>query len=203
MGSHAEEEDSRTVQRVDFYRNLPRLETERLVLRRLTVEDADDYFEFASDSEVTRFLRWGPHPNKEHTLGYLQGVLDEYSKGEDGPWGIELKTPSKVIGIVHLMQLDTHHKKAQIGFVLARAHWGTGYMTEALNAVLEYVFTELQLNRIEALSIVGNRAAVRAMERVGMRAEGVLRQYAFQKGDFVDFELFSTLATGYRTHRRA
>ena len=185
------------MQELDFYKNLPKLETERLIVRKYTIEDVNDYFKFASDTDVTKFLRWEPHPNKEYTLEYIKGVLEEYSKGKDSPWGLEHKTAKKLIGIVHIMQLDTHHKKAQIGFVLAKDYWNNGYMTEALNKVLEYCFTVLSLNRIEALIITDNCAAVRVMEKVGMQHEGLLRKYLYQKEDFRDFHLFSMIKEDY------
>jgi ribosomal-protein-alanine N-acetyltransferase len=189
------------MQKADFYKNLPPLETKRLILRKFTLEDANDYFEFASDPEVTKFLRWGPHPNKEYTQQYLQRVLNDYSQGEDGPWGIELKAIKKLIGSIHIMQLNTHHRKAEIGFVLAQTCWNNGYMTEALERVLEYSFTELSLNRIEALCIPENHAAIRVLEKTGMKLEGNLRQYEFLKGNFVDVRLFSILNAEYLRRR--
>ena len=189
------------MQRSDFYKNLPLLETERLILRKFTIEDVNDYFESASDPDVIRFLRWGPHPNKDYTLQYLQRVLKDYSQGEDGPWGIELKTIKKVIGSIHIMRLDTRHQKAEIGFVLTKAYWKNGYMTEALDRVLEYSFTELSLNRIEALCIPDNQAAIRVVKKAGMQMEGTLRQYEFLKGNFVDVKLFSILKIEYLGRR--
>lgn len=182
---------------IDFYKNLPRLETERLILRRYTLEDVNDYFDFASDVEVTKFLRWGPHPNKEYTLEYFKDVIEEYSTGKDSPWGLEHKTGKKLIGSIHIMQLDTYHKKAQIGFVINREYWHRGYITEALNKVFEYCFSTLQLNRIEALCIAENHVAIRVVEKVGMKFEGLLRQYAYQKGGFKDFKMFSVLRSDY------
>ena len=186
------------MQKSDFYKNLPLLETERLILRKFTIEDANDYFIFASDPSVTKLLRWGPHPNKEYTLQYLQGVLKDYSQGEDGPWGIECKSTKKVIGSIHIMQLNTYHKKAEIGFVLAQTQWKNGYMTEALNKVLEYSFTELSLNRIEALCIPENYAATKVLEKTGMQIEGLFRQYEFLKGNFVGVKSFSILKADYQ-----
>lgn len=177
----------------DFYRNLPCLETERLIIRKYSLEDANDYFLFASDPEVTEFLCWGPHPNLDYTLEYIQDVLGEYCDGKDSPWGLELKTEKKIIGGIHIMQLDQYHKKAQIGFVLARPYWNNGYMTEALNKVLEYCFTELSLIRIEAFCIPENCAGIRVLEKAGMQLEGFLRQYQYQKGEFRDFLVFSIL----------
>ncbi|MCE5321966.1 GNAT family N-acetyltransferase [bacterium] len=181
----------------DFYKNLPRLETERLIIRKYTLEDVDDYFVFSSDPEVTKFLRWGPHPNQDYTREYILGVLDNYSDGKDSPWGIEHKAGKKIIGSVHIMQLDLFHKKAQIGFVLAKTYWGRGYMAEAVDKVFEYCFTRMQLNRIEGFCIPENHAGARVMAKIGMKLEGILRQYQYQKSDFWDFQIFSVLKSDY------
>lgn len=180
-----------------FYCNLPTLETKRLIIRRYSLEDVDDYFSFASDTEVTRFLRWGPHTNKDFTRDYLSGVLDAYRDGNDSPWGIELKAEKKLLGIIHLMQLDLYNRRAHIGVVLARPYWKNGYATEAVNAVLAESFTKLALNRVEAFCIPENQAGVRTAEKVGMQREGLLRQYAFQKEEFRDFLLFSILKADF------
>lgn len=183
----------------EFYSNLPRLETERLVIRKLTLEDAKDYYAFASDPEVVKYLRWGPHPSPEATEEYLRGVLSQYAEGKDSPWGIELKSEGKIIGSIHLMRLDFSHSKSQVGYVLSRPYWGSGYMTETLNRVLEYCFTELLLNRVEAFCLPDNHASARVLEKADMQFEGLLRQYAYQKGAPRDFRLFAILKQDYQT----
>jgi ribosomal-protein-alanine N-acetyltransferase len=75
----------------EFYRNLPRLETARLILRTVTMGDVEDIFVYSSDEEVTRFLRWGPHRTREETERYVREVLREYKEGADGPWGVECR----------------------------------------------------------------------------------------------------------------
>ena len=86
----------------DFYRNLPTLETARLILRTLTLDDVSDYYAFASDEDVVRYLRWGPHASMAQTEAYLREVLEEYCEGTDGPWGIGEKRSGNLIGSVHL-----------------------------------------------------------------------------------------------------
>jgi ribosomal-protein-alanine N-acetyltransferase len=177
----------------DFYQNLPRLETTRLILRKATSRDIPDIFIYSSDVEVTRYLRWGPHQTLTETENYIQGVLNEYREGKDGPWMIELKQSYTVIGHIHLMDISLQHSKTQVGFVSARAYWNKGIMTEALKAVLEYAFTGIGLNRIEGLCISANRAAARVLEKVGMMKEGELRDYLNQKGAFWDFSIYAIL----------
>ena len=177
----------------DFYMNLPRLETKNLVLRKATIRDAAEIFGYSSDREVTRFLRWGPHQIIKDTEKYINAVLEQYQADQDGPWAIEYKFTGVVIGHIHLMELDEQPKKAQVGFVLSRNYWNKGIMTEALGKVLEYSFYGLRLNRMEAMCIRENRAAARVLEKAGMRKEGELPGYLFQKGKYWDFQLYAVL----------
>jgi ribosomal-protein-alanine N-acetyltransferase len=180
-----------------IYQDLPRLETRRLILRKTIRKDIPDIFVYSSDAEVTRYLRWGPHQTLADTEKYIQGVLDDYHEGRDGPWMIELRNTHTVIGHIHLMEINIQHSKAEVGFVLARSYWYQGIMTEALNAVLEYSFVELGLNRVEAWCISQNRTAARVLEKVGMTKEGELRDYLYQKGVFWDFCVYAMLRESF------
>ena len=179
----------------DFYQDLPRLETTRLILRKAIESDVSDVFAYASDAEVTQFLRWGPHQALIETENYIKGVLAEYHEGRDGPWMIELKQNNRVVGHIHLMEISVPHSKAQVGCVLSRAYWNKGIATEALRAALAYAFdkTGLGLNRVEGLCIRENWTARRVLEKAGMLAEGELREYLYQKGRFWDFSLYAIL----------
>jgi len=187
----------------ELYRNLPRLETPRLVLRKASKDDVPSIFAYSSDAEVTRYLRWGPHQALADTEGYVNEVLAEYREGLDGPWLMERKQNHTVIGHIHLMEIDTRHRKAQVGFVLSRGYWNQGIATEALSKVLEYSFDEVGLNRVEGLCISDNRAAARVMEKAGMKKEGELREYLFQKAAFWDFSVYSMLRREFRSQQVA
>ena len=132
---------------LDFYRNLPRLETERLVLRKAERRDALSIFAFASDSETTRYLRWGPHKDLNQTVDYLEGMLADSAAGRDGSWVLTLKQTQAVIGQIHLMEIDVVDRKAQVGFVLSKDYWNQGLATEALREVLRYARWRRELRR--------------------------------------------------------
>lgn len=178
-------------------RSLPRLVTRRLVLRKMTPDDLQGVFAYASDPEVTQHLRWEPHKTQGETKAYLDQVLQEYQTRQDGPWGIEYRDTGRLIGSLHLMAINAQHRKAEIGVVLSRAHWNRGFATEALRRVLAYSFETAGLNRLEGLCLVENHAAKRVLEKVGMAREGLLQQYLFQKGVFRDFELYAILKRDY------
>ena len=150
-------------------------------------------FVYSSDVEVTRYLRWGSHQTLTETENYVNGVLKQYREGQDGPWLIEHKQNNTVIGHIHLMEIDIQHSKAQVGFVLSKSYWNKGIMTEALRKVLEYSFDRIGLNRVEGLCISANQAATRVLEKAGMKKEGELQEYLFQKGAFWDFSIYSML----------
>jgi ribosomal-protein-alanine N-acetyltransferase len=123
-------------------------------------------------------------------------VLEEYAQGRDGPWVIELKSGHTVIGHIHLMDIDPQDRKAQVGFALAKAYWSQGIMTEALTQVLQFVFTQFGLDRVEAWPIRENRAAVRVLEKAGMHPEGEPRA-ELQKGALWDFCLYAIRRSEY------
>jgi ribosomal-protein-alanine N-acetyltransferase len=85
------------------------------------------------------------------------------------------------------------HSRAEIGYALSRRYWGEGYMSEAVNAVIEFGFREMLLNRIMARCEVNNIASARVMEKVGMQLEGILRQHLFVKGRYWDLKIYSIL----------
>jgi [ribosomal protein S5]-alanine N-acetyltransferase len=177
----------------DFYRSLPRLETPRLIIRQATQKDVTDIFVYSSDTEVTRYLRWRPHQTIPETKKYIDEVLRQYNEGRDGPWLLENKNNHIVIGQIHLMEIEIKHQKAKVGFVLSKSYWNKGFMTEALRMILEYSFRDLGMNRIEGWCVAQNRAGMKVMEKSGMRKEGELREYQFQKGMFWDFSVYSIL----------
>jgi ribosomal-protein-alanine N-acetyltransferase len=171
---------------------LPLLETARLRLRKLTVNDAPDVFLYNSDPEVVRYLLWTEHLSLAESQADIERVIKGYDKGSDLRWGIELKSTGRVIGGCKLTCV-LEHKRAEAGYVLAREHWGQGYATETVRAILRYGFNDLGLNRIEALTFVEHAASGRVLEKCGFQLEATLRGYELIKGEFRDLKMYSVL----------
>ena len=154
-----------------------RLETERLILRRFTAEDAEAmYRNWASDPEVTEFLTWPPHRSPEITRMLLEDWVSRYEEGGYFQWAIELKELGEVIGSIAAVKLNEATEAADIGYCMGRAWWGRGIMPEALGAVMDYLFDEVGLNRIAACHDALNPKSGRVMDKAGMKLEGVWRQ---------------------------
>ena len=153
------------------------IETERLILRRYTVEDAEDmYNNWASDPEVTKFLSWPTHTSVDFTRSLLTQWVSYYEEGKTYNWGITLKGSDHVIGNIAVVERDERTCSYELGYCLGRAYWGRGIMPEARRAVIRYLFDgESDLQRIYATHDLRNKKSGRVMQKAGMRFDGVLR----------------------------
>jgi len=144
------------------------LETERLILRPFTIEDAQEmFFGWANDPEVTKYLTWNTHKDIEETKRILSLWIDEYEKPERLNFAIELKKEDKLIGGIDVVgYLGGVQGTPVIGYNLARKYWGNGYMTEACHCVIEYLFSKGYSEiRIDAMS--ENIASIRVIQKCG------------------------------------
>ena len=152
-----------------------RIETERLILRKLRPDDAPAIFEgWTQDPEVTRYLTWRPHDRIEQTEEFVQSCLIAWEGETRFPYVITLKENGEVIGII---DPRIEGPRVGIGYGAARAHWGRGYVTEATRAILEWAFRQPSIYRVYATTDVENIASRRVMEKVGMLCEGILKKY--------------------------
>lgn len=172
---------------------LPVLQTERLLLRRLTFDDAEDVFAYASDPEVTRYLMWLPHQSIADSLTFITTALERYKTGLTAPWAIVLTAENKVIGTCDYIHWWPDHGRAEIGYALSRDYWGRGLMTEAVKEIIAYGFEVKGVNRIQAMCEIANIGSARVMEKAGMSFEGILREYMMQHDQLRDMKLYAIL----------
>lgn len=168
---------------------IPTIETDRLILRKITLDDAEDMFSYASDEEVTKSVAWKKHDTLSDTEDFIKEFLSQY----DAPWGIELKENGKFIGTVHFVWWQPQHKSAEIGYVLSQDYWGQGIITEATKAVISYGFENMDLVRIQARCFLDNSGSQRVMEKLGMSYEGVSRKAMYVNGKHKDLKVFAIL----------
>ena len=153
-----------------------RIETQRLILRRFRIDDAEDmYNNWASDPEVTRYLTWPVHSSVEVTRTLLTEWVSHYADGVYFNWVMEYKETGKAIGNISAFKLDEDIEAADIGYCMSKAYWGQGLMPEALKAVMAYLFDVVGLNRVAACHDLNNPKSGRVMDKAGMKQEGILR----------------------------
>jgi RimJ/RimL family protein N-acetyltransferase len=112
-------------------------------------------------------------------------------------WGLALLDTDMVIGTCTLASLDPENRRADLGFALARAYWGKGYMGEALRVLLRFGFSAMQLHRLTADTDPRNAASIRTLERLGFRREGYLREHYLLHGERQDSILYGLLRSDW------
>jgi ribosomal-protein-alanine N-acetyltransferase len=166
---------------IDF-NAFPSLETNRLLLRQMTVKDGIELYKFYNDVQVIQYLDWnGPSSvveAEELILSWNQCFVGKQLI----PWGITLKTNSILIGTIMLIPLRGTFESIplppiMIGFELSKIHWNKGIMSEALKAVTVFGTTQIGAHRIQAEVIPNNEASLVILQRVGFKKEGLLKKY--------------------------
>jgi ribosomal-protein-alanine N-acetyltransferase len=185
------------------FSHLPELTTSRLTLRRMMVLDTDDMYEYAGRPDVTKYLTWLPHPDREYTREYLQYLGNRYAAGMFYDWAVIYEPDCKMVGTCGFTSFNCSSDSAEVGYVLNPDYWGKGIATEALSRVLEFGFEELGLHRIEAKFIEGNDRSRRVMEKVGMTFEGVMREAMLIKGGYRNIGICSILASEWKSRQQS
>ena len=172
---------------------LPRLESERLVLRSLADGDVPALFEIFGDADAMRFWSWPAFTREEQARALLDDIRRHFAARTLFQWGIARKSDDAVIGTVTLFQVDHEHRRCEIGFALSRSTWGQGIATEAVTRIIRFAFEELGLHRIEADPDPQNLASIRVLERQGFKHEGLLRERYFLNGQGMDAAYYGLL----------
>ena len=172
----------------------PILETERLILRALSEEDATTLFKYWSDDEVTSYMNIDAFTDLSQARNMINLLNSLLKEKQAIRWGIYSKELACLIGTCgYNSGLKQETYIGEIGYELGRQHWGKGYMAEALEPILEYGFNILDLNRIEAYVMLENTKSASLLERLGFQKEGILRERGYYKNGFWDEYIFSLL----------
>ncbi|WP_297426372.1 GNAT family N-acetyltransferase [Clostridium sp.] len=175
------------------------IETNRLMLRRFSTEDAIDMFHnWTHDSEVTKYLTWLNHENIETTYKILKIWKDNYKNIDYYHWAIELKESKQVVGSISLINLDDYNENCEIGYCIGKEFWNKGITTEALSNIINFAFTQIGFKRITGKHHIRNLASGRVMKKCGLKYEGVLRKIIKDgNGVLVDCKCYSILNDEY------
>lgn len=173
------------------------IETTRLLLRRFEAGDASSMFDnWASDPLVCKFLSWGPHRDISVTRKRINDWLMNYEYDDTYNWAICIKSKNEALGSISVELFDDHEKYCEIGYCISREYWNYGLMTEALRAVMHYLFFDIGYEKIQAKHDVLNIASGRVMQKAGMKFEGILYHVSKRRdGSFCDVAVYSKKIT--------
>ncbi|HLI51682.1 MAG TPA: GNAT family N-acetyltransferase [Thermomicrobiaceae bacterium] len=176
-----------------IFSNLATVETPRLLLRPMSLDDAEDMFAYASDPQVVRFTSWNVHQSIDDTRAFLQHTVDAYRDDRAAGWAVEHKADRRMIGTCGFIWWNQADAKAELGYALSRDYWGQGYATEAASASIDFGFQVMRLHRIQAGCVAANTGSVRVLEKIGMTLEGTQREAVLDDYSFADLLLYAIL----------
>ena len=179
------------------------LSTERLKLRFLEDTDAPALFQIFSHAEVMRFWAWPAWTELAQARQMVVDSQEAYRSGNALQFGIERRADQVLVGTCSLFHFHAASRRAEIGYALGRPYWGSGYMHEALQALLGYAFQTLELNRLEADIDPRNQASARTLERLGFKKEGHLRERWIVNGEISDTWWYGLLRREWQERSRA
>lgn len=171
---------------------VPTIETERLRLRMLHIADAEALFHYVSQDAVTKYMLWESHTSLRQTKKYIKMITRKYLDGVYA-WAITLKDTKEFIGMVDFSEFTQEARIAEIGYSLSYTYWGKGIMSEAVQAVIDFGFNELYLERIYARCFAENIGSERVMQKAGMTYEGTMRKGIHIKGAYHDLKMYAIL----------
>ncbi|MBE6923881.1 MAG: GNAT family N-acetyltransferase [Ruminococcaceae bacterium] len=170
------------------------LQTERLVLRRFTVEDAPVVFRnWTGDDEVTRYLSWPTHTSEGITRMVLEDWVRSYEKPDFYTWAIEFE--GEPVGSISVVELRENVQAAEIGYCIGKRWWHQGITSEALKAVMDFLFEQVGFNRISARHDSRNPNSGGVMKKCGMTLEGIHRQSDCNNQGICDTCVYAILAS--------
>ena len=180
---------------------LPTLVAPRVQLRWLESRDLDGLHAVHTGAEATRFHQQGGWAQCDDAAILLEAIHRGFEIGTLFQWGIALRGDDQLIGTCSLHDVDHGQGRAEIGFALAREHWGRRYAREALTVLLDHAFGVMDLRRIEADVDPRNQASLHTLEALGFRREGYLRQRWQVAGEVQDSVLMGLLASDWQASR--
>ena len=177
------------------FASFPMLQTERYYLRAITMDDVDAIYAMMRDPQVLRYFGQLPMATPEQAVQKVRGVQSAFAQHSGVRWAITSRANGELLGTGGFWRLVTEHDRAEIGYELARAHWGRGVMTEALGAILGFGFGAMGLHSVEAHIHPANRGSRRVLEKLGFVQEGYFRQnyYDVVEAAFTDTAVFGLL----------
>jgi RimJ/RimL family protein N-acetyltransferase len=176
---------------------LPILESNRLRLRPIEIEDTSSVFSYASHPDVGPNAGWKPHDTIDESLAFIQYCLKKRDYNQPGTYAIIHKEDNRMIGTIEIHSYKEH--KAEIGLVLHPDYWGKGLMTEAGKLLVIYAFEVLELERLAYCHFVDNIKSKHVAQRLGFTFEGVLRKkFRTHTGKALDEAVYSITDDDYK-----
>ena len=177
-----------------FFRNFPEMIiNERITLRELNINDAENYFNILTTPQVHQYLSDDDVPRSlESAKKEILYWKNLFTYKRSICWAIS-DSNKELIGSVGFNTWSIYNQRAEINYDLSYSHWRQGIMTSTLEKVIEFAFSKMSLNRIEARVLLGNKSSISLLEKLGFHKEGVLKKYRVINSQAVDVCLYAKI----------
>lgn len=172
-------------------------ENHLIKLRDATLEDAEELLKITNDEEVMKYYGMEPYRNIKEAEDEINWFLSLFTENKGVRWVIEDKKSNKYVGDIGVFGFDRQHNKIEIGFKLKKEYWNKGIMTDCIGELLKFCFCNNKYNRVYAMVEPQNIGCKKTLEKCGFKLEGLLREYEFEHGDYVDLQMYSFLKREY------
>lgn len=173
------------------FTSFPIIETERLILRRIGMDDANDLFLLRSNEEAVKYLDRPMHSSINETRELIKKIEDNIQQNKAIAWGISLKSKIQLIGTIGYHRIENEHYRAEIGYMIHPDYWRTGLTSEAIKPVINFGFNQMNLHSIEANVNPGNIASIKLLEKHKFTKEAHFKENYFYNGKFLDSAIYS------------
>ncbi len=182
-----------------FSVELPVLETRRLILRTLTLEDTQAIFAMTSDIDVVCLTAIPLHHSYQEARECVMVHLELYAQEKILPWVVVEKSSNTIIGLCTFFDLSASQRRGEISYLFAKCAWNKGYATEVAKTLVTFGFEALQLARIQATCHPNNYQSDKVLQKIGMQYEGLLRNYKITQGKPSDRKMYAITQEDYST----
>ncbi|WP_291129128.1 GNAT family N-acetyltransferase [Flavobacterium sp. UBA7682] len=174
------------------------IETERLLLRRIDQNDVEEVLALRGNPETMKYIPRPLAKTKEEALVHIAMIEEKIENNTGINWGITIKGSNKIIGIIGHYRIQPENHRAEIGYMSLPEYNGKGYITEAIKAVVEYGFEQMNLHSIEAVIDPGNTASERVLQKNGFVKEAHILENELWEGKFWDTVIYSLLKRNFK-----
>ncbi len=176
-----------------IHKGTQELRTKRLRLRKFDISDATFmYKNYATDERVTKFLTWTPYKTIEDVEIFLSDTINQYSFMNVYHWAIDIN--NEIVGSISTTAIDEKNCNCEIGYCIGYNYWNKGITSEALSAVMSFLFKEVGIHKITAKHDIDNPASGKVMQKCNMTCEGKLREhYLRHDGTYSDSLVYGIL----------
>ena len=173
---------------------IPNIETERLVLRKYTMDDFNDYYEWRSQKDAHTYVSTNVK-SQEDCRASLKNTIECYDKevGQNLVWGVALKSSNKIIGSVNISTISRRNRICEVGWSISPTYQKQGYAFEASKALLKYIFEVLDINKVTTVIWHKNEPSLKLATKLGFVREGVQREMRWKEGEVYDLVMLGLL----------